>query len=378
MLSLKRRMVEEREPEDDLMDLSPADRAGFGAAAQLERGPRGADAELRAFHTGGEKPLLPDDITPPELLPGVIVRSFALGMAFLWLACGAGQVVSTEMEDAVLKPSLRFQQVAVKWPEPASLFEVNYIGCHETLKTVYVGGEYGLYSAKWTHKHLSEVTQVSESSTEGIVCNSANCWALSHSALTPLVRGRSLPLEVPSSWRLMAAAWGPNGEVVLCGYDGGRVLVAESRLGKSGKLRVRFALRPNLIRLGHSSISRVLFANWETGEYLHQGNYTDVSAMQLENEGRSLFVLHGQVLDRWDLVEGRLEGRWALPSGKGRATAFCLRAMQFGADFDLLMAFSVANPRLLVARMPRTMVKAPSKEGWLASKSRLDELIVLN
>lgn len=320
--------------------------------------------------------ILPTNATPPDRLPGVIVRTYTLGMAILWMVSFIALIwtVATKDTDDDLAPATpMLSYLAANWPQPAALFQAQLLHCPEASNKVFVGGRFGLWETRWDleHGNFSTLQEVSEASVDSVLCQegAGDCYVMAENRLSRLGHAGTPTLEaaLPSSWKKSVAAWTSADEAIFSGWDGHEVFVATSRLvqGSSPRVRVRFALRPTsrckalFSRAKKSRVGRYLDAlgfskTHQPCRRKDQGNYTDVNGMHLTRGGQSLLVLYGQrFVDRWDLASGLLQGRWKLPEDKGPAVALCLRSGTSAREphESMLIAFGEANPTLGVVHL---------------------------
>lgn len=365
----------------DLMEseLSFYDRSNGDGSFRRHHGGPGRRLNHSASASGlpPERPLLPATATPPDQLPGVIVRSFALGMAFLWVVSAGAHLIHDDTSitaSSGFTSLLEFSPVAVDWPAPASMFRVQFLHCSEASGRVLIGGEFALYEAQQEEENLSHFTEVLPREVHSVMCDGrGQCHGVQNSELYLIPLADHQPREqfkvrVPHDWRRFTASWSPrNGstEAVLAGWDGTRVLVGTVRLTE-GYIRPRLALRPRMNSClaatgdakSQSRLAALGFVQPECQERLsEEGNFTDVRALQLADDGQTLFLLHGRgLLDRWDLVRGELEASWRIPHDhRAKAVAFCVRpaedeALSYG---ELLVALGSVNASLAAARLPR-------------------------
>mmetsp|Transcript_88031 Transcript_88031/g.228370 ORF Transcript_88031/g.228370 Transcript_88031/m.228370 type:complete len:1087 (+) Transcript_88031:91-3351(+) len=337
--------------------------------------------------------LIAASATPPQALPGVIVRRFTIGMGVAWVAAGAVHFLECVMNGGkdIVPPTSSSQNVHVIWPEPAGLFQVSWLHCNSS--HVLVNNRFSIFAAeRLTNDRVAPFMDVMDAGKGNLMCDPSGCDLLSldekvgtwrmASLPTPLGSGRTpSELPLPPAWHhtavvrvpcaagmraagIVAAtqAAGAGGEATLplcetaaevAGWDGQDIIVARSTAWRApgGNLtwtvRSRFALRPG--RSGSSGGSRsgrsaggVKGAKGRATETTATAT-VEVVAMGFGPAGRTLTVLEsGGVLEAWDLVSGRWLGRWDLPWDHDRVEA--PHAMCHDGAGDVVLAHAPASP----------------------------------
>lgn len=289
------------------------------------------DGTPSQFQVGSSQPsdrvlpeLLPQVSTPPESLPGIIVRRFSCGLGCLWMVAGSVQILECIFpKDApdILPPHIKGDELDVRWPHPASLFQVAWLACDAT--RLMVNNKFALYSVPHTAQGAwSAFVRVAETTGPGtVMCDEYACdvlsfdrhrgWSLAPTGLGDDGGGSSAltVVALPEAWRLVAAVRPPCGpdlgepcqDVLLAGWDGESVVIAGAaatgrRADAPLQVKSRFALRrpPG----GRGAVGAA---------------YSDVLAMNFGPRGQTLFVLSaGSHLEAWDVTAGRRLGAWLL------------------------------------------------------------------
>lgn len=254
--------------------------AAFGRLARL--------GNLRGAVT---QPLIKAWETPPEQLPGVLVRRWSLGVALLWLLSavlhsvdyghhktripreplhqhhedhfGHGRRLFMGWPSQSLTEPLIVENLgsSIAWPEPARLFEVVSMYCAESW--VAVDNGFSVFVARrGPGNAIGRFEEVAETGPSGssVLCSPDRCDLLSKGtngawAFSPLPfsgtgvaaaaadrqpRGPRPPaspaeLPLPDNWRLVAAAWVPCApsacqKLTLAGWDGSRIVIASAAM----------------------------------------------------------------------------------------------------------------------------------------------------
>lgn len=279
----------------------------------------------------------------PDEMPGRLVRQFTLACAFWWVVAGAVNFITPFLDKHHLPlPTMSMQPLQVTWPGPSNLFEVRSLQCQG--RNVLVGDDVILYATQWsTTGRLDFPSEVVAAQPAATLCHEHSC-----NSLQPGENGTSSwrvgSLEPASPFtvhqrelRPTSAIWNCEGRgppctsALLAQWDGTNVVVArlhQERLMGQWHVRRRLVVRPGLNPCEEG-----------TGCVREPSVYTDVRALQLSPDGRTLAVLfadlRGSILDAWDLGEGSILGRWSL---QGHVRAMChnssdiLFARQGGGD----------------------------------------------
>mmetsp|Transcript_30128 Transcript_30128/g.80391 ORF Transcript_30128/g.80391 Transcript_30128/m.80391 type:complete len:1008 (-) Transcript_30128:103-3126(-) len=305
----------------------------------------------------------------PDEMPGRLVRQFTLACAFWWVVAGAVNFITPFLDKHNL-PRMSMQPLQVTWPGPSHLFEVRSLQCQG--RNVLVGDDVILYATQWsTTGRLDFPSEVVAAQPVATLCHEHTC-----ESLQPGKNGTSSwrvgSLEPASPFtvdlrelRPSSAIWNCEGRgppctsALLAQWDGTNVVVArlhQERLTGQWHVRRRMVVRPGLNPCEEG-----------TGCVREPTMYTDVRALQLSPDGRTLAVLfadlRGSILDAWDLGEGSLLGRWAL---QGRVRAMCHNSS------DILFARQGGGDRsgrgtvvLERTRLPREMLAVSRRSSGL-------------
>lgn len=275
--------------------------------------------------------------------PAKAVKTFTLAVAVTWIVAGllhsSRQWFDIEPKELGARPAEGharrlgdggpwLRPVAVRWPEPASLFEVQSLHCSGA--QLLVESAFTTYGVQWPGgAETGELADLGRIGAAAVLCSSGSCdvlfrqgengsaWGLAplESCLGSSVAEAVEPVQLPSSWRLVAASWEgcrarPCTSAWVAGWDGASIAVGTlRRRGTHSAARwaveVRFRVRPGagLCEAGEEVCK----------QRARNGSYEEVRALQLGPEGRSLAVLLGDgTLDAWRLEVGALVARWSL------------------------------------------------------------------
>mmetsp|Transcript_116161 Transcript_116161/g.290081 ORF Transcript_116161/g.290081 Transcript_116161/m.290081 type:complete len:1093 (-) Transcript_116161:45-3323(-) len=309
-----------------------------------------------------ELPLMPSSATPPQELPGVIVRRFTCGVALMWLVAAAVNFTECFMAGGkdIIPPTHSGKALNVTWPEPAGLFEVAWMHCNSS--HMLVNNRFSVFAAqRFSNDKVGPFMNVADGGSGTVICDFSGCDLLSLNEDTSVWRLAPLPaalgssrtpsdLPLPLAWHLTAATWVPCGAaapspcdiaVAVAGWDGQDIIlahaVAVNTLGGNltWTVRSRFAVHPGRNAGGGRSSHAGGHGHSDEG---HRGSGSrraggnkaktatgvsaEVLAMGFGAEGRTLSVLEsGGVLEAWDLVSGKWLGQWYLPWEQGRIDA---------------------------------------------------------
>eukprot|EP00931_Biecheleriopsis_adriatica_P111940 TRINITY_DN8641_c0_g1_i5.p1 TRINITY_DN8641_c0_g1~~TRINITY_DN8641_c0_g1_i5.p1 ORF type:complete len:997 (+),score=147.49 TRINITY_DN8641_c0_g1_i5:118-3108(+) len=281
---------------------------------------------------------IPRSATPPEQLPGRVVRLFTFGVGVMWFAFAAVHFIENVLEWKEIHPKqpsiaeLRVELQNVSWPKPATMFRPQMLHCNSTQVTA--SNRFAVFTAQRPEVRSEAIAdftnRIRATQPSALLCNSnaaSSCSLISRDGeggkwfLTQASSSRPEPLPLPLSWRgpLAVSSCAEPCEAWLAGFDGATVIVGVlSNVEESWSFEPHLEVSPQLSSCSHPGSFAALHC-----KTLASQNYSDVLALHVGADGHLLVLLRGGLLDSWDLEQGLLLSRWQVQGAHSEYEIMC-------------------------------------------------------